>query len=112
MEGIYIAAPELLNHKQHLKQDSGEYEILHEGGKWKIENKILGKGVYTDEFGLPHEITGWKYSEGNLDVKGLDISVEEDCLPDSDYCKGTLTCGDEGICYYQHLIQKKCCMKE
>ena len=112
MEGIYMTAPNLLNDKQHLIQDSGEYEIWYdEGGIWKIENKVLGKGVYTNELGLPHEITGWKYSKGNLEVKGLDISIEEDCLPDSDYCKGSLTCGDEGICYYQHLIQKKCCMK-
>ena len=46
------------------------------------------------------------------DVKGLDISVEEDCLPDSDFCQGSLTCGDKGICYYPHLIRNKCCMTQ
>ena len=113
MEGTYIAAPNLLNGRQYLKQDSGEYEIFWTTDHiWKIENKILGKGVYIGGPGLPHEITGWKFSDGNLDAKGLVISVEEDCLPDSDYCQGNLICEDEGICYYPHLIRKKCCMKQ
>ena len=133
MEGIYISESKLFNGKQHLKQDSGDYEIIFEGGKWKIENKKLEKGVISKKYNLslPHEITDWnyfelngpsearKFSAGNItrqnsidsDVKGLDISVEEDCLPDSDFCQGSLTCGDKGICYYPHLIQKKCCMQ-
>ena len=32
MEGIYMTEPNLLNGKQHLIQESGEYEIWHEGG--------------------------------------------------------------------------------
>ena len=134
MEGIYISESKLFNGKQHLKQDSGDYEIIFEGGKWKIENKKLEKGVISHKvnWSLPHEITDWNYFElngpsearkfqaGNItrqnsidsDVKGLDISVEEDCLPDSDFCQGILTCGDKGICYYPHLIRKECCMKQ
>ena len=148
MEGIYISESKLFNGKQHLKQDSGDYEIIFEGGKWKIENKKLEKGVISHKvnWSLPHEITDWNYLEDgknpglpeaqyikaqarpkpeksspgtslevssiHSDVKGLDISVEEDCLPDSDFCQGILTCGDKGICYYPHLIRKECCMKQ
>ena len=112
MEGIYITEPKLHNGKQHLKQDSGEYEIVYEEENYKIENKKLGTGVYANGFSYkPHEITDWEYSDRNLKVKGLEISVEEDCIPDSDYCQGNLVCGDKGICYYPHLIQKKCCMQ-
>ena len=112
MEGIYVTEPKLHNGKQHLKQDSGEYEIVYEEENYKIENKKLGTGVYANGFSYkPHEITDWEYSDRNLKVKGLEISVEEDCIPDSDYCQGNLVCGDKGICYYPHLIQKKCCMQ-
>ena len=112
MEGIYITEPKLHNGKQHLKQDSGEYEIVYEEENYKIENKKLGTGVYANGFSYkPHEITDWEYSDRNLKVKGLEISVEEDCIPDSDYCQGNLICGEKGICYYPHLIQKKCCMQ-
>ena len=112
MEGIYVTEPKLHNGKQHLKQDSGEYEIVYEEENYKIENKKLGKVVYANGFSYkPHEITDWEYSDRNLKVKGLEISVEEDCIPDSDYCQGNLVCGEKGICYYPHLIQKKCCMQ-
>ena len=112
MEGIYVTEPKLHNGKQHLKQDSGEYEIVYEEENYKIENKKLGTGVYANGFSYkPHEITDWEYSDRNLKVKGLEISVEEDCIPDSDYCQGNLICGEKGICYYPHLIQKKCCMQ-
>ena len=118
MEGIYVTEPKLHNGKQHLKQDSGEYEIVYEEENYKIENKKLGKVANAIGFSYrPHEITDWEYREEYLEgiswmrAKGLEISVEEDCIPDSDYCQGNLVCGDKGICYYPHLIQKKCCMQ-
>ena len=36
---------------------------------------------------------------------------DPDCLPNSDYCQGNLICVDKGLCYYPHLISKKCCMR-
>ena len=118
MEGIYVTEPKLHNGKQHLKQDSGEYEIVYEEENYKIENKKLDKVAKAIGFSYrPHEITDWEYREEYLEgiswmrAKGLEISVEEDCIPDSDYCQGNLVCGEKGICYYPHLIQKKCCMQ-
>ena len=118
MEGIYVTEPKLHNGKQHLKQDSGEYEIVYEEENYKIENKKLDKVAKAIGFSYrPHEITDWEYREEYLEgiswmrAKGLEISVEEDCIPDSDYCQGNLICGEKGICYYPHLIQKKCCMQ-
>ena len=125
MLGSYLLESEFLHGYQHWKQEDGEYHISYEGSSssnklWKIENSGIEKSVsvYADAVGLPIGYLEWTYHDGEVEVDLEDfyISIDEDCVPDSDYCKGNLICTspfhDVGTCYYPHLIRKKCCMKQ
>ena len=123
MLGSYLLESEFLNGYQHWKQEDGEYHISYDRSNklWKIENSGVEKNVsvYTDNVGFwEFGVGNWTYQDGEVEVDlgSLYIGIDEDCVPDSDYCKGNLICTspfhDVGTCYYPHLIRKKCCMKQ
>ena len=121
MLGSYLLESEFLHGYQHWKQEDGEYHISYDPSNklWKIENSKIENNVsvYTDNVGF-WEFGNWKYQDGEVevDLEAFHITIDEDCVPDSDYCKGNLICTspfhDVGTCYYPHLIRKKCCMKQ
>ena len=132
-EGTYNMSEQgLVNGKRYYKQVAGEsFNKSNPNNIWFVENFggneylnwIIGRNIPKGIGGimsLPKFRIGsggdWPNS-GQEPPPLVPQDVDKwfwwdpDCLPNSDYCQGNLICVDKGLCYYPHLISKKCCMQ-